>query len=146
MVGCAVSAPFGLFDVQAILNAQWVGVPFRSWPGFDVTPGVEFWALLPAFVVVTLVGAIETIGDGVAIQKVSQRRPRATDFRVVQGALNADGVGNLLSGILGTLPNTTYSSSISLAEVTGIGARRVGIIIGAIFVVLAFFPKVTPPC
>ena len=61
---------------------------------------------------------------------------------MVQGALNADGVGNFLSGILGTLPNTTYSSSISLAEVTGIGARRVGVIIGAIFVVVAFFPKV----
>ena len=141
-VGCAVSVPFGLFDFQPIFDAAWVGAPFGSWPGFDVTPGVEFWALLPAFVVVTLVGAIETIGDGVAIQRVSQRRPRATDLRVVQGALNADGVGNLLSGILGTLPNTTYSSSISLAEVTGIGARRVGIIIGAIFVVLAFFPKV----
>ena len=91
---------------------------------------------------VTLVGAIETIGDGIAIQRVSQRKPRATDFRVVQGALNADGVGNLLSGITGTLPNTTYSSSISLAEVTGIAARRVGVIIGAIFLVLAFFPKV----
>ena len=142
VVGCVVSIPFGLLDVQAILDAQWVGVPFASWPGFDVTPDVEFWALLPAFVVVTLVGAIETIGDGVAIQRVSQRKPRATDFRVVQGALNADGVGNFLSGILGTLPNTTYSSSISLAEVTGIGARRVGVIIGAIFVVVAFFPKV----
>ena len=142
VVGCAVSAPFGIFDLQPILDASWVGVPFASWPGFDVTPDVEFWALLPAFVVVTLVGAIETIGDGVAIQRVSQRKPRATDFRVVQGALNADGVGNFLSGILGTLPNTTYSSSISLAEVTGIGARRVGVIIGGIFVVVAFFPKV----
>ena len=142
LVGCVVSVPFGLFDVQPILDAQWIGVPLGSWPGFDVSPGVEFWALLPAFVVVTLVGAIETIGDGVAIQRVSQRRPRATDFRVVQGALNADGVGNLLSGITGTLPNTTYSSSISLAEVTGIGARRVGVIIGAIFLALAFFPKV----
>ena len=117
-------------------------MPFDSWPGFDVTPGVEFWALLPAFVVVTLVGAIETIGDGVAIQRVSRRNPRATDFRVVQGALNADGVGNLLSGILATVPNTTYSSSISLAEVTGVAARRVGVVIGVIFVVLAFFPKV----
>ena len=91
--------------------------------------------------VVTLVGAKETIGDGVAIQRVSQRRPRATDFRVVQGALNADGVGNLLSGITGTLPNTTYSTSISLAEVTGIGARRVGVVIGVIFVAVAFLPK-----
>ena len=142
-VGCAVAAPFGLYDTQQILDASWVGAPLGSWPGLDLTPGVEFWALLPAFVVVTLVGAIETIGDGVAIQRVSQRRPRATDFRVVQGALNADGVGNLLSGITGTLPNTTYSTSISLAEVTGIGARRVGVVIGVIFVAVAFLPKFT---
>ena len=57
--------------------------------------------------------------------------------------MNADGVGNLLSGILGTLPNTTYSSSVSLAEITGIGARSVGVVIGVLFFVLAFFLKVT---
>ena len=142
-VGCAVAAPFGLYDAQPILDAAWVGVPFGSWPGFELTPGADFWALLPAFVVVTLVGAIETVGDGVAIQRVSQRRHRATDFRVVQGALNADGVGNLPSDITGTLPNTTYSSSISLAEVTGIAARRVGVIIGVLFIAVAFFPKIT---
>ena len=141
-VGCAVAAPFGLYDVQQVLDAPWVGAPLSAWPGFDLTPGVEFWALLPAFVVVTLVGAIETVGDGVAIQRVSQRSPRATDFRVVQGALNADGVGNLLSGIGATLPNTTYSTSISLAEVTGIAARRVGVVIGVVIAVLAFFPKI----
>ena len=143
VAGSAVAAPFGLYDVGQILDASWVSAPLGSWPGLDVTPGAEFWALLPAFVVVTLVGAIETIGDGVAIQRVSRRRPRATDFRVVQGALNADGMGNLLSGIGGTLPNTTYSSSISLAEVTGIGARRVGIVIGVIFLAVAFLPKFT---
>jgi len=140
--GCLVSIPYGIYDFQQVLDAPWIGIPFDGWPGFDVTPGVEFWALLPAFVVVTLVGAIETIGDGVAIQRVSRRNPPATDFRVVQGALNADGVGNLLSGILATVPNTTYSSSVALAEVTGVAARRVGVVIGVIFVVLAFFPKV----
>ena len=142
-VGCAVSLPLGIYDLRPVLDAPWVGVPFQAWPGIDVTPGIEFWALLPAFILVTLVGAIETIGDGVAIQRVSHRRPQATDFRVVQGALNADGTGNLLSGITGTLPNTTYSTSISLAEVTGIGARRVGVVIGLIFVIVAFFPKVS---
>ncbi len=143
VVGCAVAAAYGIYDVQYVLDAPWVGAPVSSWPGLDFTPGVEFWALLPAFIVVTLVGAIETVGDGVAIQRVSQRNPRATDFRVVQGALNTDGVGNLLSGIAGTLPNTTYSSSVSLAEVTGIGARRVGVVIGVVFVAVAFFPKVS---
>ena len=142
-VGCAASVPFGLYDVQPVLDAPWVGVPFGSWPGLDLTPGTEFWALLPAFVVVTLVGAVETLGDAVAIQRVSRRRPRATDFRVVQGALNADGMGNLLSGLAGTTPNTTYATSISLAELTGIGARRVGVVIGIILMLLAFFPKVT---
>ena len=139
--GCAVGAPLGIYDPQPILDAPWFGVPFTSWPGLDVTPDAKFWGLLPAFIIVTLVGAIETIGDGVAIQRVSRRQQRATDFRVVQGALNADGTGNLLSGLAGTLPNTTYSSSISLAEVTGIGSRRVGIIIGAIIAGVAFFPK-----
>ena len=143
VVGCAVAAPFGLYDVQYVKDAPWIGIPFGAWPGLDFTPGVEFWALLPAFIMVTLVGAIETIGDGVAIQRVSRRRPQATNYRVVQGALNADGLGNFLSGIAGTLPNTTYSTSISLAEVTGIAARRVGIVVGAIFIVLAFFPKAT---
>lgn len=143
VVGCAVAAPFGLYDTGAVLESPWVGVPLTSWRGLDLTPGVEFWALLPAFVVVTLVGAIETVGDGVAIQQVSRRNHRATDFRVVQGALNADGVGNLLSGLLGTLPNTTYSSSVSLAEVTGVASRRVGMVIGIIFLALAFFPKAT---
>ena len=141
-VGCAVAALFGIYDARPLLDAPWVGVPIGAWPGLDVTPGAEFWALLPAFIVVTLVGAIETIGDGVAIQRVSRRSRKATDFRVVQGALNADGMGNLLSGLAGTLPNTTYSTSVSLAEVTGIGARRVGVVIGAVFAVVAFLPKV----
>ena len=107
IVGCAVAAPFGMYEVQQVRDAPWVGVPVGSWPWFDVTPGREFWALLPAFVVVTLVGVIETIGDGVAIQQVSRRQPPATDFRVTQGALNADGLGNFLSGVAGTRPNTT---------------------------------------
>ena len=122
-------------------GAAWVGVPASGWPGFDLSFGPVFWALLPAFVFVTLVGAIETIGDGAAIQRVSWRRPRAVDFRAVQGAVSADGAGNLLSGLAGTVPNTTYSTSIAVTELTGVGARSVGVAIGAIFVAVAFLPK-----
>ena len=39
------------------------------------------------------------------------------------------------------MPNTTYSSSVSVTELTGVGARRVGIAVGAVFVALAFVPK-----
>ena len=70
MAGCAVAALFGIYDLGTVLDAAWVGIPLGAWPGFDLTPDVKFWALLPAFVVVTIVGAIETIGDSVAIQRV----------------------------------------------------------------------------
>ena len=141
-LGCVVASLFGLYDVGRVAEAAWVGMPTSGWPGFDLSFGSEFWVLLPAFVFVTLVGAIETIGDSVAIQRVSWRTPRAVDFRTVQGAVNADGLGNLLSGLASTVPNTTYSSSIPLTELTGVAARNVGVSLGLIFIALAFLPKV----
>ena len=139
--GCAVASAYGLYDVQRIAAAAWAGLPAGGWPGFNLDFGIAFWSLLPAFAFVTLIGAIETIGDSVAIQRVSRRKARAIDFRVVQGAVAADGVGNLLSGLAGTVPNTTYSSSVSVTEITGVAARSVGVCIGALFVGLAFLPK-----
>ncbi len=141
-LGCVVASFFGLYDVGRVAEAAWVGMPTSGWPGFDLSFGSEFWVLLPAFVFVTLVGAIETIGDSVAIQRVSWRTPRAVDFRTVQGAVNADGLGNLLSGLASTVPNTTYSSSIPLTELTGVAARNVGVSLGLVFIALAFLPKV----
>lgn len=139
--GSVVAGLFGLYDTGRVAQASWFGLPHGDWPGMNFDFGPLFWSLLPAFVFATLVGAIETIGDGLAIQRVSWRKPRAPDFRAVQGAVAADGVGNLLSGLAGTVPNTTYSSSVSVAELTGVAARRVGIWVGALFLAVAFLPK-----
>ncbi|MEO1191518.1 MAG: solute carrier family 23 protein [Pseudomonadota bacterium] len=141
VVGVLLALPFGLVDFSKVATAAWVGLPQWDWPGFDTSFGLDFWGLLPAFLVVTLVGAIETFGDGMAIQRVSWRKPRAVDFRAVQGAVYADGLGNLLSGLGGTLPNTTYSTSIALVELTGVAARRVAIWGGLFLMALAFSPK-----
>lgn len=141
VAGSIVAAGFGLYDFDQVADARWVGVPDGGWPGFDVSFDSAFWSLLPAFVIVTIIGAVETIGDSVAIQRVSWRKRRAVDYRVVQGAVAADGTGNLLSGVAGTMPNTTYSTSVSITELTGVAARRVGVAIGGIFIMLAFLPK-----
>ena len=141
LAGSVVAGFFGMFSWDAVAAAPWFGLPLEGWPGFDFSFGPVFWALLPAFVFVTLVGAIETIGDAVAVQRVSWRKERATDFRGVQGAVMADGLGNLLSGLLATVPNTTYSSSVAIVEITGVAARRVGVAIGVGFCALALLPK-----
>ena len=141
IAGSVISSLFGLYDTAAIAKADWFGLPKWQWPGFDLDFAAEFWTLLPAFVFVTLVGAIETVGDSVAIQRVSWRKPRAVDYKAVQGAVAADGLGNLLSGLMGTVPNTTYSTSVSVTELTGVAARTLGVCLGTIFIVAAFFPK-----
>lgn len=141
--GCAVAVAFGAYEVQQIRDARWIGLPGSGFPGMDLTPGIEFWALLPAFVVIALVGSVKNIGDCIAIQQVSWRRPRVTDYRLVQGSLNTNGVGILLSGLAGTPPTSVYSSSSPLlVNLTGIAARRVGYAVGASMVVLAMSPKV----
>ncbi len=141
VAGSVVAGFYGIYDTRLIAEAAWIGIPPGGWPGLDLSFGPTFWALLPGFVFVTLVGAIETVGDAVAIQRVSHRRAQAVDFRAVQGAVAADGLGNLLSGLAGTVPNTTYSSSVSVTELTGVGARRVGMAVGAVFIAMAFLPK-----
>ena len=142
-VGFAVAFPLGLVDLSAVAEAGWLGLPDDPWPGLDLSFDRAFWLLLPAFVIVTVVGALETYGDGIAIQDISSRSVKTTDFRVVQGAVNADGLGNFLSGLACTLPNTTYSTSISVVDLTGVAARRVGVYGGVFLLVLAFVPKLS---
>ena len=142
LAGSGVAVLFGLYDVDRIAEARWVGVPAGEWPGFDLDFGPSFWALLPPFLLVAVISTIRSIGGAVAIQRVSWRRPRAVDFRAVQGAITVDGLGNLLSGLAGTTPNTATTVGASVTELTGVGARSVGIATGAVFVAIAFLPKV----
>ena len=122
-------------------GAAWFGLPEGRWPGLDLDFGPAFWALLPGFVFVTLIGTTKSIGVAVAIQRVSWRRPRAVDFRSVQGTVAGEGAGNLLAGLAGTMPNTPFPIGVPITELTGVAARSVGVAAGAVFIVLAFVPK-----
>ena len=142
IAGCAAAAAFGVLDGERIADSGWFGVPALPGLGFDLTPGKEFWALLPSFAILTLVLGLKTISDGIVIQQGSRRRPRAIDFRQVQGMVSVNGIGMLLAGIATTLPTMANSSySLSLISLTGVAARRVGIGVAAVIVVLAFFSK-----
>ena len=56
LVGCVAAALFGIYDPTSFLEAPWIGVPELWLPGFDISPGTEFWALLPMFLVVSISG------------------------------------------------------------------------------------------
>ena len=144
LAGCAAAAAFGVLDGDRIARAGWFGVPELPALSIDFTPDRDFWVLLPSFAILTLVLGLKTISDGVAIQQGSRRRPRAIEFRRIQGMVSANGLGMLLAGTAGTLPPMTNSSySLSLINLTGVAARRVGAGVAAVFVTLALFSKFT---
>lgn len=141
VAGSAVAASLGAYDVERVLRAGWIGAPELAWPGLDLDFGPSFWGLLPGFLLVIVVLTIRTISASVGIQGVSWRRRRAVDFRAVQGAVTADGVCNVLAGLAGTIPNGARTTTVTLTQLTGVGSRSVGMVLGLGLVAMAFFPK-----
>ena len=142
--GCIVAALLGVYDLERLYSAPWIGIPEVGFEGLDLRLGAGFWALLPMFMIVTLVQAIKGIGDNVVIQRTARRRPRSTDFRLLQGSIYANGVGILLSGIAGTPPASSYSSfTASVVNITGVASRYVGYAIAVILIGMALLPKLT---
>ena len=91
LCGSAVAGIVGLYDVDRVLVASWIGVPSVEWPGFDLEFGPAFWSLFPVFVLLTPIVTLRTVSSCVAVHSVSWRRRRAVDYRAVQGAVNVDG-------------------------------------------------------
>ena len=141
VAGSLVAAAFGFYDAGRVASAPWIGFPNPAWPGIDLDFGAAFWTLLPAFLFIAVVCTIQTISGAVGIQRVSWSRPRAIDFRAVQGAVASDSTGNLLSALAGTMPVGIRPTGTSMVEITGIGTRTIGIASGALFVALACLPK-----
>ena len=140
--GCLAAAGFGVVDFGRVAGASWIGLPPVESLGLDFSFGPAFWGLLPAFLLVSFTLTVRLVSETVLMHRVSHREPRAVDFRRVQGAVAASGTGTVLAGFAGVLPPGPYGVGSVMAERAGVAARRVGAYVGAIFVALAFMPKI----
>ena len=147
VAGSAVAAAFGLYDAGFVREAAWVGLP-ADWPGLGSPTvisgfGVTFWTLLPAFLFLSVIISIQVNGESIAQQRASRRDARAVDFREVQASLTGTGVTNLFAGIGGTVPYIVNPGVVSYTQTTGVASRRVGYVIGAMLIAVAFLPKLS---
>jgi len=104
--------------------------------------GVEkaAWFAIIAMCLMSIVSAIETVGDISGIAKGGANR-EATD-KEIQGGTYADGIGTAVAGVFGGLPNTSFSQNVGLISMTGVMSRSV-VTIAAIFLVLCgLVPKI----
>ena len=134
VVGYIVCIPLGLVDFTAVKEASWVSFPkiFEYGVTFDLKALIAF---IPAY----FVTAIETVGCLKAIGEVSD--VEMTDKRIGAGVLS-DGIGSMIGGFVGTLPNTTFSQNVGLIPLTKVASRYVAVMAGIILVLLGFLPKI----
>ena len=139
--GWATAAAFGIYDLGPAAEAPPVGLPLDGWPGLGFDLGGTFWSLLPAFLFLSVVAVLQANSIGLSIQQVSWRRPRAMDYRRVQGVGVSTGLGNLLAGLAGAMPITSIPRGTAFVQQTGCASRDIGLLTGAFLIVAAFSPK-----
>ncbi len=140
-VGYAAAAAVGILgapELDRVLVAPIVHVPRppRAGWAFDA-------ALVVPFVVAALGSVVRVMGDLTITQKINDAEWVRPDLAALERGVLANGVTNVLAGLLGTVGVSTYTSSIGLAGATGVTSRRVGWAIGGIFLATAFLPKVS---
>jgi NCS2 family nucleobase:cation symporter-2 len=123
-------------EVNRILEEPLIAVPrFAS-------PGISFdMALVFPFVIATLCSSLKDIGDLTTCQKINDSDWKRCDMKNISKGILADSIGDIFSGLIGGLGQTTSSSNIGLSLATGATSRRIAYATGITLCGLAFFPK-----
>ena len=135
IVGYVVAYLFGMVSFAPVANAAVFMAPQPLPYGFEFSLGAVI-----AVTLVSIVSAIETVGDTSATTKAGAGR-EATD-REISGATYADGLGTAVAAVFGGLPNTSFSQNVGIVGMTGIMSRHV-VTIGALFLIACgLLPKI----
>lgn len=139
IVGVLIAFFMGKIDFSSISQVESVvsiPVPFRYGFDFDIA------AFIP-IALIFLITAIESAGDITANCMVSKQPIKGKSYlQRIKGGVLGDGINSLLAGIFNTFPNTTFSQNNGVIQLTGTASRHIGLWIGAILVILGFFPHI----
>lgn len=133
VVGYILCIPLGMIDFSSVGQATWLSLPkaFRYGINFNLKVLLPF---IPAYFV-TVIG---TVGCLKAINGVSGIE--SDEKRIGAGVLS-DGIGSMLAGVFGAMPNTSFSQNIGLIPLTKVASRYVTMMAGALLIILGLFPK-----
>jgi len=127
VAGYLLALGMGMVDTAVIANASWFALPKFQAPVFDINAIV---IIAPACIVVLA----EHISHLIVTGKIT-----GTDLMKNPGlhkSLLGDGISNVLSGFVGSPPNTTYGENIGVMAITRV--YSVWIIRGAALLAIAF--------
>ncbi len=133
VVGYIICIPLGMVNFSSVSQATWISLPKIL--GYGITFNLQ--VLLP-FIPAYFVTIIGTVGCLKAITEVSGIKE---DEKPITAGVLSDGVGSMLAGVFGALPNTSFSQNIGLIPLTKVASRYVTMMAGILLVILGLFPK-----
>jgi len=137
--GYVISALLGVLtiaDLMQILDAPVLGLPDLSYFGFDFS-----FTLIAPFLIAMTCSTLKSVGDITICQRINDLDWKRPDMKNVRDGIFVDGLGDVISGILGTFGTSTSSSNIGLSLGTGATSRYIAYAMGVILIILACFPK-----
>ena len=135
LAGYVLAFMVGMVNFGAVGKASWItGIQPLPY-GFEFSLGAVI-----AVTLVSVVSAIETVGDASATAKAVAGRD-ATDEEIA-GATYADGLGTAVAGVFGGLPNTSFSQNVGIVGMTGVMSRHVVTIGGLVLIACGLIPKI----
>lgn len=137
VAGCAAATA-----LYQIIGARALAVPevvlaVPNWPLVEISFTQSY---LPGFMIGAVASFLRVAGDVVASHQVSDRNWKRPNTRVIAAGGMAEGLSNIISGLLGTMPVHTNSGSVGLVAATGVSAPGIARGVGVMWIVLGLLP------
>jgi len=124
------------FGAEAVAVPEFVLAELR-WP----LVGISFTeSYLPGFMIGALASFLRVAGDVVASHQVSDQNWKRPNTRTIAAGGVAEGLGNIIAGLLGSMPVNSNSGSVGLVAASGVSSPRVARGVGAMWIVLGLLP------
>ncbi len=142
ITGYLISGPAGLLtgeNFHMLATAPWI-----EFPSTEGMLDITFkWSLLPIFIIVSITGALKSFGNLILCEKVNDADWQQPDTGRIGKGLVADGFCVTVSGLLGGMASDTSASNVAFSSASGATSRTIGYMAGALFILIAFLPKIT---
>lgn len=139
--GYAAAFLFGIVRQADILEIR--GSPLLSIPNISYIHWSFSFSVLIPIVVATLASTLKSVATITMCQKINDAEWKRPDLDNIGKGTFADGLASVLGGALGGMGQSLYASSVGLSVATGVTSRTVAFFTGAMYIALAFFPKLT---
>ena len=139
--GFVISAVTGIFNFASLGqmgDQALVALPIYA----DLSYSFDLRVLIP-FVVVTVAGIVDNIGDFSACQSADDPHFKKPNWRSIESGIRGNALGTAVSGLLGGPIQSTATTNIGIAGASGITSRKVAYLASAMLMIASVFPWLT---